>query len=60
MKTSVDRIPYYLRKLAQYTAIHPSKRRNPYRHDRLMFYKAGMDKQIGEEHPKIYERTQSM
>jgi hypothetical protein len=45
-KTVVDRIPYFVRKLADYTAIHPSKHRNPYRIARLMAYKAVMHRQI--------------
>jgi hypothetical protein len=45
-KTVVDRIPYFLRKLADYTAVHPSKHRNPYRISRLMAYKADMHRQI--------------
>ncbi len=49
MKTSVDRIPYYLKKLSQYTGIHPSKRRNPYRHDRLMVYKKLMHERIDKD-----------
>lgn len=46
MKSITKRISYYTRKVAQYTAIHPSKRRNPYRHDRLMAYKKILGKQI--------------
>ncbi len=49
MKTSVERIPYYLRKLAQNTSIHPSKRRNSYRFNRLLAYKKAMHKQIERE-----------
>ncbi len=33
------RISYYTRKVAEYGSIHVSKRRNKYRHDRLMNYK---------------------
>jgi len=33
------RISYYTRKVAEYGAIHVSKRRNSYRYDRLMQYK---------------------
>lgn len=45
----VERIAYYTKKLAQFTAIHPSKPRNPYRHDRLMLYKKLMHEQIEKE-----------
>ncbi|MDM8098700.1 hypothetical protein [Oceanobacillus oncorhynchi] len=43
------RISYYTKKVAQFGAIHPSKRRNPYRHDRLMLYKKLMHEQIEKE-----------
>ena len=49
MKTNVKRIAYYLKKLADYNSIHPSKRRNPYRQDRLIAYKKVMHKQIERE-----------
>lgn len=46
MKTIVERIAYYTRKVAQAGAIHPSRRRNPYRHARLMSYKTEMHRRI--------------
>jgi hypothetical protein len=45
-KDVVDRIVYYVGKVAQKAAIHPSKRCNPYRHKRLMAYKAEMHRRI--------------
>jgi len=33
------RIEYYTRKVAEYGAIHVTKRRNSYRYDRLIHYK---------------------
>lgn len=48
-KTVVDRIVYYTRKVAQAGAVHPSKGRNPYRHARLMAYKAEMHRKISTE-----------
>src|SRR5690625_4058866 len=48
-KPSVERINYYLRKVVQYGGINPSKRRNPYRYDRLMLYKKLMHEQIDRE-----------
>lgn len=48
-KTAVDRIPYYVRKVAEFGAIHPSKRRNPYRNTRLLVYKSAMHKIIENE-----------
>lgn len=49
MKTSIDRIPYYLKKVADFGSIHPSKRRNPYRMNRLNTYKQLMHEQIEKE-----------
>lgn len=40
------RISYYTRKVAEYGAIHFSKRRNPYRYKRLMQYKQLLNEQI--------------
>lgn len=56
MKTSVDRIPYYLCKVAEFGSIHPSKKRNPYRHQRLMNYKYAMHQIIESENPEAYKR----
>lgn len=49
MKPVEARIAYYLFKVVQYGGIHASKRRNPYRYDRLMSYKRLMHEQIDEE-----------
>lgn len=49
MKPITERIRYYTKKVADYGAIHPSKRRNPYRQDRLIAYKKVMHKQIERE-----------
>lgn len=46
MKPTTYRIAYYVKKVAQHGAIHPSKHRNPYRHNRLMVYKKGLHEQI--------------
>lgn len=40
------RIAYYTRKVAEFGAIHITKKRNPYRDDRLMAYKKLMHNQI--------------
>ena len=42
------RIAYYTKKVADYGSIHPSKRRNSFRHERLLLYKKLL-------HEKIYE-----
>ncbi|GIO18106.1 hypothetical protein J18TS1_12060 [Oceanobacillus oncorhynchi subsp. incaldanensis] len=47
------RIAYYTKKVAQFGAIHPSKHRNPYRHNRLMLYKKLMHEQIAKEGWKV-------
>jgi hypothetical protein len=52
MKRIDHRIAYYLRKVAQRTAIHPAKpqpRAHMYRHQRLMAYKAEMHRRIEAE-----------
>lgn len=49
MKSIEARISYYTNKVAQYGAIHPSKRRNLYRHGRLMAYKKAMHEMIEKE-----------
>jgi hypothetical protein len=44
-KTAVDRITYYLKKVAQKGSVHPSKkqpRSYTYRNERLRAYKAAM------------------
>lgn len=49
MKRIDHRIAYYLRKLAQRSAIHPVKkppRSHTYRNERLMAYKAEMHRRI--------------
>ncbi|EJL45708.1 hypothetical protein PMI08_01593 [Brevibacillus sp. CF112] len=49
MKTTVQLIQYYTRKVAQYGAIHPSKPRpkaHKHRHARLMAYKVAMHRRI--------------
>ena len=56
MKTHVDRIHYYTRKVAEYCAVHPAKRKPGFsenRHKRLMMYKAAMHRQIEADHEKI-------
>lgn len=56
MKSSIDRISYYLKKVNQETGFHPTKKRNPFRHQRLMNYKEAMiHTQIAKEHPESYE-----
>jgi hypothetical protein len=48
-KDVTHRIAYYLRKVAERTSIHPSKKmpaKFTYRHDRLMLYKKMMHKLI--------------
>lgn len=50
-KDVTHRIAYYLKKVAERTAIHPSKkppRSHTYRHERLMLYKKLMHNQIEE------------
>ncbi|MGM8215147.1 hypothetical protein ACLIA0_06155 [Bacillaceae bacterium W0354] len=42
------RIAYYTKKVSHYTAIHPAKRRNPYRFQRLMNYKHEMNRRLRE------------
>jgi hypothetical protein len=52
MKPIDARIAYYLRKVAQKSAIHPAKlqpRAHKYRHQRLMAYKAEMHRRIEAE-----------
>lgn len=56
MRGVEHRIAYYLKKVSQFTSTHPSKKRNPYRHERLMAYKEAMHKRIADKHPKIYGR----
>jgi len=46
MKSVEKRISYYLKKVAEFGSIHFSKRRNPYRYNRLMAYKKLMHEQI--------------
>lgn len=56
MKTHVDRIHYYTRKVAEYCAVHPAKRKPGFsenRHKRLMTYKAAMHKRIEVDCKKI-------
>lgn len=48
MKSLDARIAYYTRKVAEYTAIHPSKPRNRYRADRLLGYKKSLHRRIQE------------
>ena len=48
MKPIEVRIPYYLKKVNQFMASR-SKKRNPYRYDRLMVYKKMMHEQIEKE-----------
>jgi len=38
------RIAYYTKKVAEYGSIHFTKRRNPYRHERLFLYKELLNK----------------
>lgn len=50
-KDVTHRIAYYLKKVAEKTAIHPAKkqpRSHTYRHQRLMHYKELMHRQIEE------------
>ena len=49
MKSLADRIEYYTRKVAEYGAVHITKKRNRYRYDRLMKYKALMMEQVERE-----------
>lgn len=49
------RIAYYTKKVADFGSIYPSKRRNPYRHERLLLYK--IYKKL--LHEKIYENRPS-
>jgi len=47
VKPIEERIPYYLRKLSEFISTHPSKRRNPYRFQRLIKYKRAMHHKYG-------------
>jgi len=40
------RIAYYTRKVAEWGAVHHTKRKNPYRYDRLMKYKKLMHQKL--------------
>lgn len=40
------RISYYTRKVVEHFSTHVTKRRNRYRHDRLMAYKKAMHKRF--------------
>lgn len=46
------RIAYYTKKVAEYGSIHFTKRRNPYREERILLYKELLNK-------KIYEHKSS-
>lgn len=46
MKTHVERINYYTKKVTEYVSIHHSKHRNPFRYNRLMTYKKLVHNQI--------------
>lgn len=48
MKPIDARIPYFLKKVNQFMASR-SKKRNPYRYDRLMIYKKMMHERIEKE-----------
>lgn len=45
------KIAYYLKKVAEFTSIHPSKKRNSYRHERLLHYKKLLHEKIEEMKP---------
>ncbi len=47
MKDVENRIPYYTRKLAEFASIHPYKKKNPYRFQRLRNYKRAMHHKYG-------------
>ncbi|MBP2079633.1 hypothetical protein J2Z64_003932 [Oceanobacillus polygoni] len=42
------KIAYYLKKVAEYTSIHPSKKRKSNRHERLLLYKKILHEKIKE------------
>ncbi|GIP64545.1 hypothetical protein J32TS6_31000 [Virgibacillus pantothenticus] len=48
------RIAYYTKKVADFGSIHPSKRRNPYRHERLLLYKKLLHEKIYENRPSAF------
>lgn len=48
MNTHIQRIQFYTRKAAQYSADkRPRHQRNPYRFNRLMAYKAALNLKLG-------------
>jgi hypothetical protein len=52
MKTAINRITYYTRKVAEKGSIHPAKKQPQsytYRHERLLAYKAAMHELIARE-----------
>ncbi|WP_169749937.1 hypothetical protein [Guptibacillus hwajinpoensis] len=48
MKAVSERIFYYTKKVAEYTAIHPTRYQNPYRYNRLLSYKKELNHRIKE------------
>lgn len=46
MKSNVNRISYYTKKVAEYGSMHHSRKRNRYRFNRLMAYKKLMHDQF--------------
>lgn len=59
------RIEYYVRKVVQFGSVSNNKKRNKYRHKRLLLYKELLYKRIGERgyldgHASVYNKSREI